>query len=203
MQKATSDRSILAKKIQYCSISCVFLSFCACHRHKWIDGGRAGQGHSWIWRDKSSCDRNEECGVLKGLASSLEVCFHLFRERERKREGSGWVCAANLQVNKLVGLLGSTSKVIMDGNTQGALKCRCQALRFPLVFLFLNVLRTWGGESAETYLVCGPSLCLTLVLVLSNSHADRHISGIAEGKIYLFNINSMCHVFIFSLQKDQ
>lgn len=35
-----------------------------------------GEGESEVEKDKNSCDRNEECSVLKGLASSPEVCFH-------------------------------------------------------------------------------------------------------------------------------
>lgn len=34
-------------------------------------GGRAG-----VEIDENSCDGNEECSVLKGLASTPEVCFH-------------------------------------------------------------------------------------------------------------------------------
>lgn len=36
--------------------------------------------------DKSICDRNKECSVLKGLASTPEVCFHsLIREQRRSQ----------------------------------------------------------------------------------------------------------------------
>lgn len=37
---------------------------------------RHGEGESGVEKDKNSCDRNEECSVLKGLASSPVVCFH-------------------------------------------------------------------------------------------------------------------------------
>lgn len=38
-------------------------------------------GDSRVEMDKNSCDRNEECSVRKGLASTSEVCFHsLIRE---------------------------------------------------------------------------------------------------------------------------
>lgn len=41
-----------------------------------------GEGGSRVEMDKNSCDRNEECSVRKGLASTSEVCFgSLIRER--------------------------------------------------------------------------------------------------------------------------
>lgn len=42
---------------------------------------RQEEGDSRVEMDKNSCDRNEECSVRKGLASTSEVCFHsLIRE---------------------------------------------------------------------------------------------------------------------------
>lgn len=58
--------------------------------------GKQGEGDSRVEIDKNSCDRNEECSVLKGLASTPEVCFHsLMEEQKRQRnrkKASKWIC---------------------------------------------------------------------------------------------------------------
>ncbi len=58
------------------------LSYCAFFCVRLPQRNGVGEGDSRVETDKNSCDRNEECSVLKGLASTPEVCFHsLVREQ--------------------------------------------------------------------------------------------------------------------------
>ena len=72
----------------------IFLSVCDCHREN-KKKKRRGGGDTEVETDKNSCDRNEECSVLKGLAFTPEVCFHSLMRGQRSRCSSKqarWNC---------------------------------------------------------------------------------------------------------------
>ena len=61
-----------------------FLRVAATERMKKRWGWRV-EGDTVVETDKNSCDRNEECSVLKGLAFTPEVCFHSLIRAQRSR----------------------------------------------------------------------------------------------------------------------
>lgn len=58
---------------------------CGCHVPTATEEQAGVVGGDRVEIDKSSCDRNEECSVLKGLTSTPEVCFHSLIRHERSQ----------------------------------------------------------------------------------------------------------------------
>lgn len=123
---------------------CVF-AMCVTVTEERMGGVGGGIG---VEIDKSSCDRNEECSVLKGLTSTPEVCFHSLIRQERSQCSSKQTNQCMFQATRYL----ITGNSMLVGMTLNELETKLASSFFIIIIISLQI----GCVRNDQILSCCP-----------------------------------------------